>query len=299
MILLESKAPHGLASGEALVASVLVLLLAAPSAHAMAPGVQPADSARLQGSSPTSDASLRIEIDAPMTLADAELLRTRIVERSGATASARIAGVEGHEQWIAVRIGGVKFAYSVSAIGMRDGEPVGPAAAHVECRCNSEELLAEVDARVSAAAQALRMPTTGHGALTRASPSPARELTEDTKPVPPREPAMTDVEPVAPRRRAMGPLGYSGIGVGILGAATLGGGIALLLRPDEVRGATGDATGWTTKPAGLAMAVGGSAALTTGVVLLAVDLVRGRERSTSFAPTLGRHEVGLAVTRRF
>lgn len=299
MIPFESKAPHWLARREALAASILGLALATSSANAMAPGVQSADSAGLHGSSDPSDAPLRIEIDSPIAMEDAELLRTRIAKRSLETGSARVPAIEGHEQWIAVKISGVKFAYFVSATAMRDGKPVEPANEPVACGCNSEELLTEIDARISAAAEALRTPAPGPGAPAQPSSEPAQELTEGLGPSSPMEPGSGGAGPDVSRRRPMRPLGYSGIGVGILGTATLAAGVVLLLRPDEVRGPQGDAWRETVRPPGIAMTIGGGVALATGVVLIAVDVVRGRERSISLGPTFERRGMGLAITRRF
>lgn len=97
----------------------------------------------------------------------------------------------------------------------------------------------------------------------------------------------------------MGPPGYAGIGAGIVGAATLGAGIGLILRPDEVRGQTGQARGFTTQHLGVGMTVGGGVALAAGMVMLAVDLAIERDRSLAFVPTFGTRQVGLAITRRF
>jgi hypothetical protein len=295
----ESKAPHGLASHEALVASILWLTLAAPPASAMAPGVDPANAASPSESSDLVDVPLRIEIDSPMAIEGADLLRTRIAERSRETGSARIPAIEGHDPWIAVKLSGVKFAYFVSVTAMRGGRLVGPAVEPVECRCSSEELLAFIDTRISAAADVLRGPAAGPGDPGSPSPTPAQDLTEDTGPVRPSKPGSSDVGPEVPQRRAMGPLGYSGIGLGIVGTATLGAGVALMLRPDEVRGPQGTAWRETLRPPAIAMTVGGGVALATGVVLIAVDLVRRRDRSLSLAPTFTRREAGLVITRRF
>lgn len=281
---------------ESLVASILGFAAFAPSAAAMVPGAEVDESAASVGSVAPSRTLVRIEVDP--SIEDADLLRTRIEEDLDIS-STRVPTFEGYEQWIAVRISGVKYDYRVATVAMRDDEPVGTVGEAVACVCSSAELSALVDAGIAAAAEALRQPPGRRLGPRPVEPEPERQLGEETRPVQPSSPRPPVTARDAPRRRRMGQLGHSGIGVGILGAATLGAGLALVLRPDEISGPPGTGRGVSTRTPGLAMTIGGSTALATGVVLIAIDRARGRERSTSFAPAFGARQVSLTITRRF
>lgn len=279
----ESRARHGWVRYAALVASLLGIAAPSLPARAMAPGADAGP-----------QAILRIEISD--TIKDSDLLRTWIIERSLDAAKARIPTREGHDEWIAVEIGGSNYDYRVSAVAMREGEPLGPAGEPATCVCSSDELLTLVDARIHAAAEALAM-APEEPALVSPPPDPEPAPNPLVDPARALAAAPSDGEADEPRR--MGAVGSTGIGVGVLGAATLGAGVALVLRPDEVRGDAGEATGFTTRALGIAMTAGGGVALATGVVMLAVDLARPRARSTALVPTLGPRHAGLAITRRF
>lgn len=288
----------GRAIGVALLACTLALGVSAPPAKATAPGDEHAGSPSPDRPSGPIDPVLRIHVEP--TIEDARLLPRWIAGRS-LPAAKRVPPREGHEQWIAVVIGGDTYDYRVSVVAMRDGEPVGPASAPEVCVCNSDELLALVHARIVAAAEAL---SEGPPVLPRApaivtTHPPVTDPPVEAEPVQRTEPASNRVASDAKGRRRLGPRGYAGIGLGVLGAGALGAGVPLILRPDVMRGPQGDAERLSTQPLGIAMAVGGGVALATGVVLLVVDLVRGRERSTSFVSRLESRQVSLSMRRRF
>lgn len=280
----ESRARYRWVRRAALVASVLAAVAASPPTRAMAPGVA--------GVEP--EPILHIEIGD--TIKDSSLLRTWILERSLDTTRARIPTRAGHEEWIAVVIGGANYDYRVSVVAMRDGEPLGPADETMTCVCSSDELLALVDERIHAAVEALGTDPK-EPAMASPEPAPAPAPTASGAPARPPAPEPSDGEADEPKR--LEALGYSGIGVSVLGAAILGAGVALVLRPDEIRGGRGEAERFTTRYLGIAMTAGGGVAVATGVVMIAVDLARPRARRTALIPTFGPRHAGLALTRRF
>lgn len=219
---------------------------------------------------------LRIEID--RTIDDANLLSGWILERDlGVTKEIPL--VEGHEQWVAVQIGGATYEYRVSVTPMRDGAPLDPAKGPEVCECNSEALLILLDERIAAAAAELR----------------ARPPDESHEPESTHDPFGNETVVDEPRRRVR-TLGSVGIGVAVLGAGLLSAGIPLMLRDDEFHGGAWQAPATrSTHGYGIGMAVGGGVALVAGVSLLAVDLVRQRQRRVAVAPTWGPQHAGLVV----
>lgn len=275
------------------VASVTSVVLSSASAQAhLAPGDERAESMPSADSDASFGPVLRIEIEP--TIDDADLLRGWIARHSLETAKARIPSLTGQEQWIAVAVDGATYDYRVSAVAMRNGESVGPVSEPVACVCNSDELLALVDARIAAAAEELVVD----------APAPEPEpssMDADAEPSQPSEgePEVPTFEPDRDARRRLGPLGWSGVGLGILGAGALGAGVALVLRPDRPRQVGGSLEHQSTHPPGIAMTIGGGVAFVTGVALLVVDRVRHRERLVMLQPTVDSRWLGLSIDGRF
>lgn len=227
---------------------------------------------------------LRIEVDP--SIEEATLLNGWIHDRNISLAE-KLAPAGGHEQWIAVKIGGSTYDYRVSVVAMREGQPVGAAAEPEVCECNNEKLLELVDARIAAAADALRTASSPD-----AAPAPIEQGSEGTGGPGTGSTAAADR---LPRSRTMGQVGF---GVGVLGAMMLAAGIPLAWRPDEIRGGPGQVVTRSTRDTGIGLAVGGGVAVAAGVSLVMVDLVRRRQRPRSVAvvPTLGFRQLGIAVS---
>lgn len=280
----------------ALLAAAVGVVTSASPAGAMAPDEGHAGSKPSSRSALSSDSLLRIEISP--TINDASLLHAWILARSLDATKAIVPRLEGREQWIAVEIAGATYDYRVSAVAMRDGEPVGSASEPVACVCNSDELLTLVDSRISAEAEELRYTPIGDlAAVIPPPPRPAHPVA--VAPSPSLEDEPKRIESNRDGHRSLSAMGYSGIGLGVVGAGTLGAGVALIVRPDQVRGPAGTARRLSTHAPGIAMTVGGGIALASSVVLIAVDLTRDRDRAISLSPTFSTHQVGLSLTRRF
>lgn len=218
---------------------------------------------------------LRIEVEP--TIDDASTLSAWILEREQDVAKT-IPLAEGHEQWIAVKVGGATYDYRVSVVVMRDGLPLGPVGEPETCECNSEALLAMVDDRIAAKVEELRVhPPTEASAPEPPAPAPKVPVTDDS-------------------HRRSGAMGSVGIGMAVLGAGLLGVGVPLALRQDEIRGEPGHRIEKRSiHDLGIGMAAVGGVALLAGVSLHVVDLVRRRQRAVAVVPTLGPRHAGLTI----
>lgn len=274
----------------ALVAVALGLAVSVSPARAMSLGDGRAETASTEPTSQPDASTALLRITVGPTIVDRSLLPGWITSRNRDLAH-EIPVVEGHDQWIAVEIAGATYDYRVSVVAMRDGKPVGSVGEPVRCICNGEKLLTLVDDRIDAAVAELRA----------VEPTEVAEPAAVVMPSPPivQEPPRAVAEADAPRRRPLGALGYTGIAVGVLGAGALGAGIPLAVRPDGLRGAPPTLERYSTRPPGIALAVGGGVALATGVTLLIVDGVRRRQRPVAFLPTFVPGRAGLTITRRF
>lgn len=269
--------PRVMRSPGTLALPVVLAIIASPavaSARRHAEGM-PTPASPAAAPSAASD-PLRVEIDP--SIDDASLLAGWVLERDLGVAK-EIPLVEGHEQWVAVQVSGATYDYRVSVTPMRDGVPLDPAKGPEVCECNSEALLALLDERIAAAAAELR----------------ARPPEEEPPPEPIHDPFSGQAVPDDHPKR-LTRLGSVGIGVAVLGAGLLSAGIPLVLRDDEFRGGAWQVPETrSTHGYGIGMAVGGGVALVAGVSLLAVDLVRQRQRRVAVVPTWGPRHAGLVV----
>lgn len=114
-----------------------------------------------------------------------------------------------------------------------------------------------------------------------------------------------DNHPVERPRRGVLVGGYVGVG---LGAALLGGGIAaIVVKPRQIEAVP--SLNRNYRPLGIGLAVGGAAALATGVVLLATEYTRCKRRgtceasdsssATAVAPWVGPEAAGISLHHRF
>jgi hypothetical protein len=113
-------------------------------------------------------------------------------------------------------------------------------------------------------------------------------------------PEITHTEEEEDRGPHIGPLGYTGIGVGVLGTGALAAGIPLIFRPpDMLRGEPPNVEEYSTAIPGIVMAVGGGVALAAGVTLVVVDLVRRRKQHMAILPAVDRQFVGASLSTKF
>ena len=225
---------------------------------------------------------LRIEVEP--SIGDADLIPGWILERNPSVAE-QVPLVEGHAQWIAVTISGVTYDYRVSVIALRDGMPLRAAQKSEECQCTSEMLLERIDSRITEELAVLRRAPLPRAASK--SPRPERITGQDSGA------SSTDRLP-----RRLSPMGWAGIGVGVLGAGLLAAGVPVVLRPGDTRGEIGRLETRSTHSSGFGLAAGGGSALAVGISLLVVDLVRQRQRAVSAIPVLDDRQLGIVVTWR-
>lgn len=123
-------------------------------------------------------------------------------------------------------------------------------------------------------------------------PQPARQ--EPQKPV--------DLQPTQ-HPRILGPLGWSGVGVGVVGFGAVGVGAYLLGRGEERRVNTDDPRSSQTvdfRPTGWAVLGVGSVAVLAGVAMVATNAIhRRRGHTLSFVPILQPRAAGGLIAGRF
>ncbi|HWB81761.1 MAG TPA: hypothetical protein VG755_42655 [Nannocystaceae bacterium] len=129
-------------------------------------------------------------------------------------------------------------------------------------------------------------------AIERVVATVPREATP--QPVGPTEPVEDDRT-----KRGLGPLGKAGIGVGVVGIAMLAAGIPLAAIAPKAKDESelGHDVA-PTRPAGIALVGIATAALVTGVALLAVDRHRAKSRGPARA-TVVPAGAGIAIIGRF
>jgi hypothetical protein len=112
------------------------------------------------------------------------------------------------------------------------------------------------------------------------------------------EPTAQPRSKTTPPVRAIGPLGFSGIAALTLGVgATVAGGV-LVVKPADARPVSNGAEVREYRPAGIALVSVGSAVVLAGVAMIAVDVIRRRDkRRMTLLPTIGPS--GLALHVRF
>lgn len=265
--------------------ATLALVLSSARVHAAAPEArEPPPTA----SHAREAAVLHVEVTPGID--DAALLPGWIAERHPELAQARREPERAPEQRIAVHIEGSTYDYRVTVTALRGGEPLGPRAEPTRCECTTEELLALVDVQIAAASEALRRPV-----------EPARE------PGPEVAPAPTDAEhPLRAARpdprarpRRLGPLGITGIGMGVVGAGAVAAGVVLVMRPAEIRGGPERIEIRDFHVAGVGTTTAGSVLLAAGVAMILVDRLAPRRRATALVPVAGPRLAGASLVGRF
>ena len=191
----------------------------------------------------------------------------------------------GPEQRIRITIDGSPFDYRIEMEAVSGAQPLADQPQVLTCECGSDEMLERVGEAIVRAAQELEAAAR---AEREAAAERARAEAEESSPV---APVMEEDHP-----RRLGPMGYAGIGVGVLGAGAIAAGIPLALRPpDDIRGEPGQIELRSTRPVGIGLAIGGGVALAGGVALLVVDLVRHREQRVAVVPVMGPGAAGISL----
>lgn len=264
---------------------VIALTTITPAANA-SPGGQHAGEAGTPGPMPRRAAAspLRIEVDS--TVDDAELLREWITAQNSDVAT-KVPVISGHEQWIAVHVGGVTYDYTITVVAMRDGEPVGNSAAPLGCECTTERLLGIIETRIDMAVSDLKQPP------------PRPQLRRSERPEIEIQPIEPIVDDSGGRERSLQPLGIAGVGLAVLGAGALGGGVFLWLRPDDIRTDPPVVETRSTRKAGAYTMASGGATVLIGLTMIVAERLRRRKDRVAVAPSVGPRGAGVAITGRF
>jgi hypothetical protein len=219
------------------------------------------------------------------TVPDGEKLRGW-VEDQGRTVLAEHPPLEPGDV-VSIVVSGGPWDYRVKVELVRRERLLDEQPGELVCECNSDELLKKVGEAIRAGAERL-------AEIERIEREAAAQNAQDEKAERERaEPADEE------RRPRMGPLGYAGIGAGVVGAGMLGVGIGLAVRPNEIRGEPGSLEIRSMRGAGIGLAATGGVVLAAGVALVVVDVVRRRGGSTALVPTFAPQYAGLVVARRF
>lgn len=169
----------------------------------------------------------------------------------------------------------------------RNGSAVGDKS-QLECTlCTESEIVERIEQGLAAAATEL--PT--------AAELSASEAADATDPDPIDSDTTSDQDDLS-STQPLGGMGKAGIGLLVGGAAGVGVGVALVVRPakldrDDPRFET------TTRPPGWAVLATGAAAAVTGAVLLGLDRSRARRARTAVAPWIAPEGGGVVASVRF
>ncbi|MCA9712358.1 MAG: hypothetical protein KDK70_41365, partial [Myxococcales bacterium] len=159
-----------------------------------------------------------------------------------------------------------------------------------KCECNSGRLLALVDEGIVAAlAQLDSVPVED-----AARAEPVRALESDSQ-------VGTGAEEYgasgarSDRRGRLGPMGYTGIGLGALGVGGLVAGVSLVTRPAVVKGVPGALDERSMRTPVVVVAATGGALLAVGIPLLVIDMIVRERRAAVVQPMVGPRLAGISV----
>jgi hypothetical protein len=283
-----------------LLAGLVVLasphvMAADPRAPTTAPSVSEPAATVPSGSETPVKGVLRVQV--VDSIDDGSLIPEWITQRNPRLLD-QLPAAMGHEQWIAVEIGGATYDYWISVTPMRDGKPVGLAVRPHLCECNSEQLLAMVDNGIAAAVARLRSVEVEPAIIF----SEVDDTDEDAGPVVP--------EPPKARRRRLSGVGVGGVVLTGLGAAVLGGGVAMVMKESTNVPDRSSLERYWRPPGYTALAAGGSLLL-AGTSMVIVGAIRCHQRRVSsrcgsrdaerleIAPMIGARHLGVSVARKF
>jgi len=202
---------------------------------------------------------------------------------------------------ISIRVHGAAYEYGISVLLGREGQALAAARqpSMIKCECGSDEMLDRVagaiedGVRVLAEVEAEER-VAEEKAEAEAEAEAARQEEEEEERTREAERLARQQAPYRPSLR-----GDAGIGIGAVGVVALVVGIPLSLRSTEVREQGERIEVRSTRPAGIALAVGGGVALAAGVTLVVLDVVAHRKRKLVFSPVVGRGVAGASVGMRF
>lgn len=278
-LVLSRSRPTGGVAG--LVTSSLVFSMFPSAATGHAP-VEVIESPEDVGEKNEEQNPVRIYINPSIT--DASFIVRWIHERSS-DIHRRFPDAPDHEQWIWVEINGVTYDYRVQVVAMRDGDPVEGEVDVVACECTGDELLGVIDAEIRRAVEQLESSSHQEDEVDVHDVRVADE--------PELDPGHVEPMPAeAPRR--LGALGYTGIGLTMLGIVGVGVGVPISRRVDDENIQMRDAGFgvFETKAIGIVVGSIGGAALLSGISMLTADLVRTR-RSIVVVPSAGTQGGGI------
>ncbi len=195
-------------------------------------------------------------------------------------------------KYIGVEVGGEDYDYSIRVTADRGpGQPVG-AAIVTGCTCSETELVRAVLKEVAEAAQrfgARAVPAGADGNGGTAGPTE-----------PPAPDASTRQPPRDGKTAPLGPAGWAGVGVAVVGAGLLIGGGVLYGR-ENVGGTQLEATRESFRPTAIPLLAAGGAGLLAGAALLIVDLtvLKRRRSGVALRPVLTRTAAGVSLHGSF
>ncbi|MEM9462664.1 MAG: hypothetical protein AAGF11_51425 [Myxococcota bacterium] len=229
-------------------------------------------------------------VDVDPGIADGELYPSWIEQRNPKLKE-RLPESLGARPWIAVKIAGATYDYQVAITPMQDETSIASGAIRFSCECSGEALLDSIDEGIAKAIDGLSR----KAEVEPNDPEPGEATgTSDYEPQPPETSGSSD------RRPALGPLGYTGLALGLLGGGALASGVVLYPRePYDIMEEGGEFELRTTESVGLALVAGGSVALVGGIIMLAVDGAKHRPRRVAIIPALDARLTGVAVRGRF
>ncbi|MEM9462662.1 MAG: hypothetical protein AAGF11_51415 [Myxococcota bacterium] len=229
-------------------------------------------------------------VEVEPSVADAEDFPGWLTRRHPELAE-RLPEAPGHEQWIAVKIGGTTYDYRVTVTAMRDGAPVGAGGEEFACECVNRMLFERVDEEIGRAVGELQ--AVAEEEERAAARSVASELDEQTD-------SSSALLSDGGRSRRLTTLGYAGVAAGAVGLGAMVAGVVLAVRgPYGLEGQSEGIYYRSTRTPGVVLAAGGGVALAAGVTLVVFDAVRQRRRRVHVAANVYEGSAGVSVWGRF
>ncbi|MEM9459585.1 MAG: hypothetical protein AAGF11_35740 [Myxococcota bacterium] len=219
-----------------------------------------------------------------MTISDAPIFAQWIHDRNP-NVVARLPTETSNEYSILVAIKGATYEYKAQIIAMIDSVPINETNDVITCSCNSETFLNILDREIEAAVEKLR----------EFSPDDLKDDTDRTD-----ESAKIDqTDDPYGQNYGAGPLGYTGIILGLLGGTSVAMGIPLALQGNKPERRDSKQGFFSTRAPGIALATAGSAVLAAGIAVFIVDRLRSNSRSVTITPTASPESAGLQLRARF